>query len=102
MLVLTRKVGEAVDCSGPCRVKYVGREGNEVRLGFDGEKVVKFLRAELTPYPVTPAAAIPLRAKLIEQSRALHALVREHAAEVDFLPELIALKFKIDAMLGRQ
>ena len=102
MLVLARKVGEAVDCSGPCRVKYIGRAGDDARLGFEADKDVKILRTELTSYHVTPAAAIPLRAKLIEQSRALHALVREHAAEVDFLPELIALKHKIDAMLGRQ
>lgn len=48
MLVLTRKIGESIECSGPCQVTIVSSEPGRVRVGLVGPKETEFVRSELT------------------------------------------------------
>lgn len=47
MLVLTRKVGESIESSGPCRIVIVAAEAGRVRIGLDGPEESEFVRSEL-------------------------------------------------------
>ena len=51
MLVLSRKVGEAV-CVGPgVKIRVMETRGGRVRLAIDAPAEVRILRAELDPLP---------------------------------------------------
>jgi carbon storage regulator len=55
MLVLTRRIGEAVHIGDDIVVRVLGVKGNQVRLGFDVPKSINVVRDELlkkTPEPV--------------------------------------------------
>lgn len=47
MLVLTRRVGEAIRVDGPCEVRVLRNDGVQTRLGIEAERDVKILRSEL-------------------------------------------------------
>lgn len=54
MLVLTRRIGEAVHIGDDIVVRVLGVKGNQVRLGFDVPKSINVVRDELlkkTPEP---------------------------------------------------
>lgn len=57
MLVLTRKVNQAIDISGPGRIVVTDVKGTTVKLGFIAAPDVKVLRSELEPKPPQPKAA---------------------------------------------
>ena len=107
MLILTRLVGESVQV-GNSRVWLVQIKGHQARLGFDFPPDITIRRSELpsapiaTPRPESLPGTLTLRDQLAAISGALHHVVRQHTREIDFLSEAVALKFKIDAMLGRQ
>jgi carbon storage regulator len=48
MLSLNRRPGEAVDVSGPCRVRVLEVRGNQVKLGFEADRSVIVDREEIT------------------------------------------------------
>lgn len=48
LLALNRRVGEAVDISGPCKVRVVELRGNQVRLSFEADRNVTIDREEIT------------------------------------------------------
>jgi sRNA-binding carbon storage regulator CsrA len=57
MLVLSRKEGQWLRVSGPCRVYVVGVRGGRVRIGIkplDESKPVHVLRGELEDRPDAP------------------------------------------------
>ena len=107
MLILTRSAGESV-AVGRGTVWVIEIKGRQARLGFDFPPEVKILRSELlsaplvTTQPERPPGALTLRDQLSAISSALHHVARQHTREIDFLSEAVTLKFKIDAMLGRQ
>jgi carbon storage regulator CsrA len=47
MLVLTRKVGESIESSGPCKIMIVATEAGKVRIGLVGPQDTEFVRSEL-------------------------------------------------------
>lgn len=47
MLVLTRRVGEAVQIGNDITVRVLGINGNQIRLGFDAPKETNIVRTEL-------------------------------------------------------
>ena len=47
MLILTRRVGEAVVIGNNITVRVLGIKGGQVRIGFDVPKEVEVLRTEL-------------------------------------------------------
>lgn len=47
MLVLSRKLSEAIIVNGPARIVIVGVRGDTVRLGFEAERDVNVVREEL-------------------------------------------------------
>lgn len=51
MLVLERKLGEAVHCSGSVKVTLVSVRGNKVRLGFEAADGVRIEREEIMDSP---------------------------------------------------
>ena len=51
MLILSRKVGESIVIDGRIKVKVVGREGGEIRLGIQAPDDVWILRGELVGDP---------------------------------------------------
>lgn len=57
MLVLSRKVGEAIQIDGPARVVLVRVAGGAVRLGIESPQGVKILREELLSRDRDPAVA---------------------------------------------
>lgn len=61
MLVLGRKVGEAVDIEGVGRIVICAARDGNVRLGFDIDKRFNIVREELRSFKPVPAiAAEPL------------------------------------------
>ena len=110
MLMLKRKPGECVESSGPCRVTVMGIEGRSIKLGFDAHKSVEFLRGELVRRPTNAPVDLPehvaqqptsLRTHLAVLSRTLHAIVRDYSGNAICLREMVDLKVKIDAYLGK-
>lgn len=62
MLVLSRKVGEAV-CVGPgVTVRVMETRGGRVRLAIEAPAEVRILRAELDPLPVVSQSARQVQA----------------------------------------
>lgn len=58
MLVLSRRVGEAV-CVGPgVMVRVMEARGGRVRLAIDAPAEVRILRSELDPIPAVDGAAL--------------------------------------------
>jgi carbon storage regulator len=56
MLVLNRRVGEAV-CVGPgVTIRVMETRGGKVRLAIDAPAEVRILRSELEPFPVAGLA----------------------------------------------
>lgn len=51
MLILTRRVGEAVQIGDNITVRVLGMKGGQVRLGFDVPKDVNVMRTELLNKP---------------------------------------------------
>lgn len=47
MLILTRRVGEAVIVGGNVKVTVLGVKGNQVRIGVDAPKEVEVFREEI-------------------------------------------------------
>lgn len=47
MLVLTRRVGEAVKLGEEITVRVLGISGGQIRLGFDAPKETNIVRTEL-------------------------------------------------------
>lgn len=47
MLILTRKIDEAIVIDGSIRVKVIGFKGNQVRLGIEAPKGVSVNREEV-------------------------------------------------------
>lgn len=47
MLVLTRKIGEAIHIGGDVRVKVLGIAGNQVRIGVDAPPTTPVHREEV-------------------------------------------------------
>ena len=55
MLVLSRRVGEAV-CVGPgVTIRVMETKGDRVRLAFDAPKEVRVMRAELKVFEPSPS-----------------------------------------------
>lgn len=49
MLVLTRKVNESIEASGPCRITIVSiGPGDRMRIGLEGPAETEFLRTEIS------------------------------------------------------
>ena len=51
MLILTRRVGEAVQIGDNVVVRVLGVKGGQVRIGFDVPKEVNVMRTELLNKP---------------------------------------------------
>ena len=51
MLILTRRVGEAVQIGDNITIRVLGVKGGQVRLGFDVPKDVNVMRTELLNKP---------------------------------------------------
>ena len=51
MLILTRRVGEAVHIGNNIKVRVWGVKGGQVRIGFDVPKEVNVIRTELLNKP---------------------------------------------------
>lgn len=51
MLVLTRRVGEAVKLGEEITVRVLGISGGQIRLGFDAPKETNIVRTELLEGP---------------------------------------------------
>ena len=51
MLILTRRVGEAVHIGNNITVRVLGMKGGQVRIGFDVPKEVNVIRTELLNKP---------------------------------------------------
>ena len=51
MLILTRRVGEAVHIGNNITVRVLGVKGGQVRVGFDVPKDVNVMRTELLNKP---------------------------------------------------
>lgn len=51
MLILTRRVGEAVHIGNNITVRVLGVNGGQVRIGFDVPKEVNVIRTELLNKP---------------------------------------------------
>ena len=51
MLILTRRVGEAVHIGNNITVRVLGMKGGQVRIGFDVPKEVNIIRTELLNKP---------------------------------------------------
>lgn len=49
MLILTRKLDQAIVIDGPCRIVVVGFEQGRVKLGIQAPDGVTVLREELVP-----------------------------------------------------
>jgi carbon storage regulator len=47
MLVLSRKIGEAICIGDEVRIRVVAIQGNQVRLGIEAPDDIKILRTEL-------------------------------------------------------
>ena len=56
MLVLSRKPGETIDITGPCKVRVIRIGPNSVRLGIEAEPDVSIMRSEVHPDPQVAAA----------------------------------------------
>lgn len=50
MLILTRRIGEALIIGDDVVINVLGVKGNQVRLGIDAPKHIKILREELIPH----------------------------------------------------
>ena len=51
MLILTRRVGEAVHIGNNITLRVLGMKGGQVRIGFDVPKEVNIIRTELLNKP---------------------------------------------------
>ena len=51
MLILTRRVGEAVHIGNNITVRVLGVKGGQVRIGFDVPKEANVIRTELLNKP---------------------------------------------------
>ena len=51
MLILTRRVGEAIHIGNNITVRVLGVKGGQVRIGFDVPKEVNVIRTELLNKP---------------------------------------------------
>jgi carbon storage regulator len=51
LLVLTRRVGEAVKLGEEITVRVLGISGGQIRLGFDAPKATNIVRTELLEGP---------------------------------------------------
>ncbi len=51
MLILTRRVGEAVQIGNNITLRVLGVKGGQVRIGFDVPKEVNIIRTELLNKP---------------------------------------------------
>ena len=51
MLILTRRVGEAVHIGNNITLRVLGIKGGQVRIGFDVPKEVNIIRTELLNKP---------------------------------------------------
>ncbi len=51
MLILTRRVGEAVHIGNNITLRLLGMKGGQVRIGFDVPKEVSIIRTELLNKP---------------------------------------------------
>lgn len=51
MLILTRRVGEAVHIGNNITLRVLGVKGGQVRIGFDVPKEVNIIRTELLNKP---------------------------------------------------
>lgn len=51
MLVLTRRVGEAVKLGEEITIRVLGVNGGQIRLGFDAPKETNIVRTELLEGP---------------------------------------------------
>lgn len=51
MLILTRRVGEAVHIGNNITVRVLGVKGGQVRIGFDVPKEINVIRTELLNKP---------------------------------------------------
>ena len=51
MLILTRRVGEAVHIGNNITVRVLGVKGGQVRIGFDVPKDINVIRTELLNKP---------------------------------------------------
>lgn len=61
MLVLTRKIGEAVVIDGEITIKVSQIQGNRVRLCIDAPRSHRVVRAEIATDAATPVIAKPVR-----------------------------------------
>lgn len=50
MLIISRKIGEIVNVGDDIKVVVLGREGNQIKLGFEAPKHMKILRDEATEH----------------------------------------------------
>ena len=57
MLVLSRKIGEAIVVDGKAVVRVIGTSGGKIRLGIEAERNVLVLREELPDKNETTSAA---------------------------------------------
>ncbi len=51
MLILTRRVGEAIVIDEKTTVTILGVKGNQVRVGTNADKTISVRRSELPPLP---------------------------------------------------
>lgn len=51
MLVLTRKLSEAITVNGPAMIRVLSIQGNRIRLGITAEREITILREEVPQEP---------------------------------------------------
>ncbi|WP_040952410.1 carbon storage regulator CsrA [Gorillibacterium massiliense] len=74
MLVLRRKIGEAVMIGGTIQVQILGIEGDQIKLGFIAPKDVQILREELYQGIVEENQAAKEQASQIQPDHILNLL----------------------------
>ncbi|RRJ62301.1 carbon storage regulator [Paenibacillus oralis] len=74
MLVLRRKVGEAVMIGDEIQVQILGIEGDQIKLGFLAPKDVSILRQELYQGIVAENLAAKEQISLLQQEQILDLL----------------------------
>lgn len=74
MLVLRRKIGEAVMIGDEIQVQILGIEGDQIKLGFLAPKDVSILRQELYQGIVAENLAAKEQTNLLQQEQILDLL----------------------------
>ncbi|GJM70134.1 carbon storage regulator [Paenibacillus macerans] len=74
MLVLRRKIGEAVMIGDEIQVQILGIEGDQIKLGFMAPKDVSILRQELYQGIVAENLAAKEQTSLLQQEQILDLL----------------------------